>query len=34
MTSERGRGVGRRLLEVVKEQAIERGCTRLTLMNG
>lgn len=32
--SERGKGVGRNLLEAVKEQAMERGCTRLMLVNG
>lgn len=31
--SNRGRGVGSRLLEAVKEQAIKRGCTRLSLLN-
>ncbi len=32
--SDRGRGVGRKLLEVVNEQAIKRGCTRFMLVNG
>ena len=32
--SDRGKGVGRKLLEVVNEQAIKRGCTRLMLVNG
>jgi GNAT superfamily N-acetyltransferase len=32
--SERGKGVGRRLLEAVKNQAVKRGCTRLMLVNG
>jgi GNAT superfamily N-acetyltransferase len=31
---ERGRGVGRRLLEEVKAQAMARGCWRLMLING
>jgi len=31
--SERGKGVGSQLLEVVKEEARERGCTRLSLIN-
>jgi ribosomal protein S18 acetylase RimI-like enzyme len=29
----RGRGIGRRLLEAVKEEAEERGCSRLMLLN-
>lgn len=29
----RGQGVGRQLLEVVKGEAIERGCARLSLIN-
>lgn len=32
--SDRGKGVGRKLLEEVNEQAIKRGCTRLMLVNG
>jgi len=32
--SERGRGIGPKLLEEVKKQAIERGCSRLMLLNG
>jgi GNAT superfamily N-acetyltransferase len=32
--SERGKGVGRKLLDAAKERALERGCTRLTLLNG
>ena len=31
--SARGRGIGRKLLEVVKEQAIKRGCSRLMVVN-
>jgi len=30
---ERGRGIGTKLIEVVKEQAVKRGCTRLHLLN-
>lgn len=29
----RGQGVGRRLLEAVRQRAVERGCTRLMLVN-
>lgn len=32
--SKRGIGVGRKLLEVVKIEAIDRGCSRLSLLNG
>ena len=31
--SERGKGVGSQLLEVVKEEAMNRGCSRLSLIN-
>jgi GNAT superfamily N-acetyltransferase len=31
--SARGRGIGRRLLEVIKEKAIERGCSRIMVLN-
>ena len=31
---DRRKGVGRKLLETVNEQAIKRGCTRLMLVNG
>jgi GNAT superfamily N-acetyltransferase len=31
--SERGKGVGSKLLAVAKEQAQERGCSRLSLLN-
>ena len=34
LTSEQGKGTGNRLLDVVKEQAIERGCVRLHLITG
>lgn len=34
LTSEQGKGIGSRLLDVVKEQAIERGCVRLHLATG
>ncbi len=32
--SHRGGGVGRMLMEAVKEQAVSRGCSRLMLLNG
>jgi len=32
--SERGKGIGRELLEAVKDQAVKRGCVRLMLVNG
>lgn len=32
--SDRGKGIGRMLVEAVKEQATERGCTRLSVVNG
>jgi len=32
--SDRGKGIGRMLVEAVKEQAMERGCTRLSVVNG
>ena len=31
--SERGKGVGSKLLEAVKEEATKRGCARLMLLN-
>ena len=31
--SERGKGVGSKLLEAVKEEAMKRGCARLMLLN-
>jgi GNAT superfamily N-acetyltransferase len=33
LPSARGRGIGRRLLEVVQEQAADRGCSRLMVVN-
>jgi GNAT superfamily N-acetyltransferase len=33
LPSARGRGIGRRLLEVVKEQALARRCSRLMVVN-
>ncbi len=32
--SERGKGVGHKLLDAVKERAIQRGCSRLQLVTG
>lgn len=32
--SQRGNGIGRMLLEEVKRRAAERGCSRLSLLNG
>ncbi|MDY6865762.1 MAG: GNAT family N-acetyltransferase [Halobacteriota archaeon] len=34
MGSKRGKGVGHRLLQVVKEEAINRDCSRLSLLDG
>jgi GNAT superfamily N-acetyltransferase len=31
---ERGKGTGKKLLETVKYEALERGCSRLSLLNG
>ncbi|MCL6100822.1 MAG: GNAT family N-acetyltransferase [Bacteroidetes bacterium] len=31
---ERGKGIGRKLLETIKEDAKRRGCSRLSLLNG
>ena len=31
--AERGKGMGSRLLEAIKEEALARGCSRLTLIN-
>ena len=32
--AERGKGIGRELLQAIKERAAEHGCARLMLMNG
>ncbi|UCD56486.1 MAG: GNAT family N-acetyltransferase [Candidatus Hydrogenedentota bacterium] len=34
LESERGKEIGRRLLEAVKKEAVERGCVRLQLLTG
>ena len=32
--NQRGKGIGGKLLSIVKEEAMERGCSRLSLLNG
>ena len=34
LAAERGKGIGRALLEAVKASAVEQGCVRLMLVNG
>ncbi len=34
LESERGKGIGRKLLDTVREEALGRGCTRLQLVTG
>jgi len=34
LTAQQGKGIGSRLLDAIKEQAIERGCVRLHLITG
>lgn len=31
---ERGKGTGRSLIETIKKEAVDRGCSRLSLLNG
>ena len=34
LESERGKGIGRKLLETMRANAVERGCIRLQLVTG